>query len=148
MSILGLDVGDRRIGLAVAEEGGVLALPIGAIMRSTTQQDLARILEITQQRGVALIVAGLPISINGTLGPQARKTQAFVELVKTVTGLAVEMVDERYSTSEAEQLVRHSGKQPSRHRAELDAAAATVILQAYLAQLARETGSQPSLRGI
>lgn len=146
MSILGLDVGDRRIGLAVAQENGRLAVPAGAIVRTKTQQDLARLLEITQQRGVTLIVAGLPISINGTLGSQARKTQAFLGRVKTATSLPVEMVDERYSTSEAERLLRHNGKQPSRHRAELDAAAATVILQAYLDQQARETGVQPSRR--
>ena len=146
MSILGLDVGDRRIGLAVAEENGLLAVPVGAIVRTKTKQDLTNIVEIARQRRVTLIVAGLPISINGTLGPQAKKTQAFLERVKTATGLPVEMVDERYSTSEAERLMRHGGKQPSRHRTELDAAAATVVLQAYLDQEARKTGSQPSQR--
>ena len=132
MSILGLDVGDRRIGIALAEESGTLAVPVGVMERTSLKQDMPRLAEIAQGRHATLIVAGMPISINGTLGPQARKTQRFLEHLKKHTQLPIETVDERYSSSEAGRLMRNNGAQPSHRRGEVDATAATIILQAYL----------------
>ena len=147
MSILGLDVGDRRIGLALAEEGGTLAVPIGAFERTRLRNDLPRITEVLRERKTTLIVAGLPISINGTLGPQAKKTQKFLDILKEQTQLPVEMVDERYSSSEAGRLMQARGAQPSRRRADVDATAATIILQAYLDQQAQRIQSTHSVAG-
>jgi putative Holliday junction resolvase len=147
VSILGLDVGDRRIGLALAEEGGTLAVPIGAFERTSVRNDLPRITEILRERKATLLVAGLPISINGTLGPQAKKTQRFLDLLKEQTQLPVEMVDERYSSSEAGRLMQARGAQPSRRRADVDATAATIILQAYLDQQAQRIQSTHSVAG-
>ena len=137
MSILGLDIGNRRIGIALAEEGGTLAVPVGALERTTLRQDLQRLTEIALERRVTLLVAGLPISINGTLGPQAKKTQSFLKRIHDLTHLPIETVDERYSSSEAGRLMQIGGAQPSRRRVEVDAAAATIILQAYLDDQAR-----------
>ena len=147
MSILGLDVGDRRIGLALAEEGGTLAVPIGAIVHTSRRDALLKLAETAQKRRATLIVAGLPISINGSLGPQAKKTQAFLEHVKKHTSLPVETVDERYSSSEASRLMQAGGAQPSRRRPDVDAAAATIILQAYLDQRAQQATPKPSIAG-
>jgi putative Holliday junction resolvase len=147
VSILGLDVGDRRIGLALAEEGGTLAVPIGAFERTSLRNDLPRITEVLRERKATLIVAGLPISINGTLGPQAKKTQRFLDLLKEQTQLPVEMVDERYSSSEAGRLMQAQGAQPSRHRGEVDSTAATIILQAYLDQQAQRVQPTHSVTG-
>ena len=132
MSILGLDIGDRRIGIALAEEGGTLAVPVGALERTTLRQDLQRLADIALERRVTLVVAGLPISINGTLGPQATKTQSFLKRIHEHTHLPIVTVDERYSSSEAGRLMQNRGAQPSRRRGEVDAAAATIILQAHL----------------
>lgn len=137
MSILGLDIGNHRIGIALAEEGGTLAVPVGALERSTLRQDLQRLTEIALERRVTLVVAGLPISINGTLGPQAKKTQNFLKRIHEDTHLPIATVDERYSSSEAGRLMQIRGAQPSRRRGEVDAAAATIILQAYLDNQAR-----------
>jgi putative Holliday junction resolvase len=147
VSILGLDVGDRRIGLALAEEGGTLAVPIGAFERTSLRNDLPRITEVLRERKATLLVAGLPISINGTLGPQAKKTQKFLDILKEQTQLPVEMVDERYSSSEAGRLMQARGAQPSRRRADVDATAATIILQAYLDQQAQRIQSTHSVAG-
>ena len=142
-----MDVGDRRIGLALAEEGGRLAVPIGAFERTSLRNDLPRITEVLRERKATLIVAGLPISINGTLGPQAKKTQRFLDLLKEQTQLPVEMVDERYSSSEAGRLMQAQGAQPSRHRGEVDSTAATIILQAYLDQQAQRVQPTHSVTG-
>ena len=147
MSILGLDVGDRRIGLAVADEGGTLSVPIGAMERTNLKNDLLRLGEIARERHATLIVAGLPISINGSLGPQAKKTQTFLERVKKHTQLPVETVDERYTSSEAGRLMQAGGAQPSRRRADVDATAATIILQAYLDQKAQQGNPIPTVAG-
>lgn len=142
MSILGLDLGNRRIGMALAEEGGTLAVPVGTLERTTLRQDLQRLTEIALERRVTLVVAGLPISIDGTLGPQAKKTRSFLKSFQEHTHLSIATVDERYSSSEAGRLMQIMGVQPSRRRKEVDAAAATIILQAYLDDQARPVEAQ------
>ena len=137
LRVLGLDIGDRRIGLAIGETAGTLAVPLGVVPRTSTRKDVARILEVARERGMERIVAGLPLSINGSLGPQAKKVQAFLKALRASTPLPVETVDERYSTSEAERLMRQGGGRPSRDRGSVDAAAATIILQDYLDQRAQ-----------
>ena len=139
MRVLGLDIGDRRVGLAIGDDVGSLAVPAGVIDRTTARQDVARILEAATDKGVECIVAGLPLSINGSVGPQARKVLAFLKLLEGSTQLLVETVDERYSTVEAERLLHRVGRQPSRDRGGVDATAATVILQEYLTQRVRQS---------
>ena len=134
MSIIGMDVGDRRIGLAIAEEGGSLAVPIETMERTGLKGDLPRISSLLRDRKVTLIVAGMPVSINGTLGTQAKKTQSFLERLRKYTQLPVEIVDERYSSNEAARLMRMTGSQLSRSRDKIDSTAAAIILQAYLDQ--------------
>lgn len=129
--ILALDVGDARIGLAGSDETGTLASPIPAVTRSDPGADVSAIARAAIAIDADLILAGLPRSLDGSVGPQARKVQGFVRLLRDA-GLMVETWDERFSTIEAERGMRASGAQPSRDRARLDSAAAAVILQGYL----------------
>ncbi len=148
VSIIGMDVGDRRIGLAIAEEGGTLAVPIGTMARTGINDDLVRISGIIHDRRATLIVAGLPISINGTLGPQAKKTQRFLERLEKHTEVQVETVDERYSSSEASRLMRAAGLRPSRSREQIDSRSAAIILQAYLDQRTSQPVPAPLISGV
>jgi len=77
-------------------------------------------------------VIGMPLSLDGRAGPQAKKVEAFVKALRRATALPLDTEDERFSTAEAERLMRLAGREPSRHKGELDAAAAAVILQEYL----------------
>ena len=134
MRLLCLDLGERRIGLAISDPGGTLATPLGFIPRTRLRTDIARVLEHTGEWQAEGIVVGLPLSLNGRVGPQAKRVQGFIRPLKAATSLPVETMDERYSTAEAERLLRQAGRKPSRHKGDVDAAAATVILQEYLDQ--------------
>ena len=129
---LGLDVGQRRTGLAVSDPGGLLATPYTTITAKTPQGNIAAILAIARQEEIGLIVVGLPLSLDGTVGPQARLTLDFCDALRAASPVPVETWDERFSTAEAETRLREAGVAPSRDRARLDAAAAAVLLQSYL----------------
>lgn len=132
MRVLCLDLGERRIGLAISDAGGTLATPIGYIQRTRLRQDIQRVLDYARERDADAIVAGLPISLNGSIGPQAKLVEGFIKALREKTDLPVDTMDERFSTAEAERLLRQAGRQPSRNKGELDSAAAAVILQEYL----------------
>ena len=129
--ILALDVGDARIGLAGSDETGMLASPMPAVTRTDPGADVEAVAEAARSIDAELILAGLPRSLDGSVGPQARKVQGFVRLLRDA-GLTVETWDERFSTVEAARGLQASGAQPSRDRGRLDSAAAAVILQGYL----------------
>ena len=129
---MGLDVGDRRIGMAISDPGGRLAFPAGFIQRVRGEQDVERILRNVQDRGAEALVVGLPLSMDGSMGPQAKKVAGFVRALRRNSALPVETVDERLTTFEAERAMREAGRKPSRYKGEADAVAAAVILQSYL----------------
>ncbi len=133
MRLLSLDLGNRRIGLAAGGLPGLPAAPVGYLERTTLRQDLDRILALARQRDIEGFVVGVPYSLSGAVGPQARQSQGFVRALRQRTGLPVYSVDERFTSVEAEGLLRESGRQPSRRRGEVDAAAATLILERFLA---------------
>ena len=130
--VLGLDVGQRRTGLAVSDSDGLLATPYTTITAKTPQKDIAAILAIAKEEEIGLIVVGLPLSLDGTVGPQAQLTLDFCDALRAASHLPVETWDERYSTVEAGTRLHEAGVAPSRNRARLDAAAAAVLLQSYL----------------
>ena len=134
-------MGERRIGLATSDAGGLLATPAGFIQRTRLQQDIARVLEHALEKQAEGIVVGLPLSLNGKVGPQARRVEGFLQALRGRTSIRVDTMDERFSTAEAERLLQQAGREPSRHKGELDAAAAAVILQGYLDLLRGEVGS-------
>ena len=132
MRILALDVGDKRIGVAVSDLLGILASPLIAIERTSDSKAIDAILEIADEQEAGEIVVGLPISLSGGYSDQTKSVAAFVSKLEARSPVPVNTADERYSTVEAERLLSQSKPQRARSRGEIDAAAAAVILQSYL----------------
>lgn len=131
MRSLGLDVGDRRIGVAISDPEGRLAVPLRVIERQGAR-DAALIAELAEQEEVERIVVGLPVSLDGRLGAQARAAQAFAESLRPLTTAEVILYDERLSSVEADRRLRAAGLRRRAARTARDATAAAIILQAYL----------------
>ena len=132
MRILALDVGERRIGLALSDPTGVIASPIEAIELDDSEAAHDQAARHASGLELSEIVVGMPYSMSGARGRQAGRVAAFVrELAKRVD-VPVTTVDERLSTAQAERLLRDRGVEPSRDKGRLDSAAAAVILQSYL----------------
>ena len=130
---LGLDIGDRRIGVAISDAEGILASPNTIITYNDDKEAIDSIIEITKKQEIGQIVVGLPRALDGSLGVQAEKVQAFVQKLSQVTGVPIEFRDERMTTLLARRLMRDASEKKSIKRKTLDdAAAAAVILQAYL----------------
>ena len=130
--VLGLDVGERRIGVAICDGAWLLATPYTAIQRRHQEKDIATIVQIVQEEEVGQVIVGLPLSLDGSVGPQATITLVFFEALKAACPVATDTWDERYSTAEAGQRLIEAGISPSRNKGRLDASAAAVILQSYL----------------
>lgn len=132
MRVLALDVGDKRIGLALCDPLGIVATPHSVYQRSAQAKDIAGIVDIAKQEQAEAILVGMPISLNDTIGEQAKRVQRFIEALRTDTILPVLTCDERYSSVEADRWMQERGI-PLRRRKELrDAVAAAVLLQSYL----------------
>jgi putative Holliday junction resolvase len=136
---LGIDVGDRRIGLALSDSGGILASPLTIIEHTTELGDIEAILKIAKEREAERIIVGLPRLMNGDIGPQAQKVRSFTEAMRSHTQIPIEYRDERLTTVTAQRLHQESNlkkKQRNNHRVLYDAMAAAVILQDYLEEMA------------
>lgn len=125
-------MGDSRIGVALSDPTGSIVSPLAAIRRVNLDDDLAAIAGLAQEHDVAAIVVGLPVSLSGGLGPQGRAVREFIRALSERSAVPVHAQDERFSTVEAERLLREAGREPSRNKGLRDSAAACVILQAYL----------------
>ena len=132
MKIMALDVGRSRIGVAFSDPDQTLAFPHAAIGRASEPEDVAAVLDLARENRVQEIVVGLPLSLSGEMGPQAREVTGFAKSLSARAEVPVTTLDERYSTVEAERLLREAGQQPSRNRSEVDAMAAAIILQSFL----------------
>ena len=128
--LLGLDVGDVRIGVALSDPMRILASPVTIIERRTDGTDYDAILELVRSRDVERIIVGMPLSVNGSMGGQAQKTVVFTEELRRRSPVPVVYQDERLSTAEAMRMVREARKTVKKER--YDAAAAALILQEYL----------------
>ncbi len=143
MRIVGLDVGERRIGVAVADERARVALPVAVIERRELPSDLDAIARLVQEQGAEAVVIGLPISLNGSLGPQAQAVEAFGRELSARLPLPIEYWDERLSTVEAQRRLASAGHRGPKAKARRDAAAAAIILQGYLDRQAQSSPSSP-----
>ena len=136
MRVVGLDVGERRIGIASGDTETGIAVPVGVIERTDDASAVAQAVGHAEARSAALIVVGMPYSLSGRAGPQAEAVARFAELLRAAAGIAVDTVDERLSTVEAERGMARShpeGRGPRRRRkGASDAGAAAVILQSWL----------------
>lgn len=132
MRCLGLDIGDRRIGVALSDPEGILASPLTVIERTEDSQALAAIIEIINKQDVGQVVVGLPRSLDGSLGGQAEKVKDFVDRLARQIKVPLEYRDERLTTVMAQRFKRASGGKKTREKARYDAQAAALILQDYL----------------
>jgi putative Holliday junction resolvase len=133
--VLGLDLGARRIGLAVSDEAGQLAFPAGYLDRSGLERDLASLVAVIRERGVKQIVVGLPRLLDGREGTGAVEARRFAAALADRTALPVVLEDERLTTALAERALAEAPPRRRRDRKELlDAMAATVLLRGYLAR--------------
>ena len=130
MAILGLDVGEKRIGVALAD--GLLAIPLSVIDRTGEAADIEQLLALAREYGSERIVVGLPRSMNGSIGRQAEEVLAFSGALAQHVDIPVDTWDERLSTVAAERLLTDTGMKREKRKGKRDAMAAAIILQAYL----------------
>jgi putative Holliday junction resolvase len=130
---LGLDVGNRRIGVAVSDELGLTAQPVLTLeRRHNRREDLRSLARLCRRFGVVGIVVGNPLHLSGDVSPQAAKTQAFAAELGELTGLPIHLRDERLTTREAHQILYEAGHARQQHRKVVDQVAATLILQSFM----------------
>jgi len=132
LRILALDVGSRRIGLAVSDPTEFLATSLPLLRRTNLAADLASLRATVQREDAARIVVGLPLTLEGEVGPQAQETLYFVEQLRAAVTIPIEMWDERYTTVLAAQALRSQGVKARHQKHRIDSAAASVLLQHYL----------------
>jgi putative Holliday junction resolvase len=131
VKVLALDYGPARTGVAVSDPTGTLARPVGVVERAATEAGLARLVELVRAEAPERIVVGLPLTLRGEHGEQARETERFVEALREAVDVPVESLDERFTTTLA-------ARTPA--RAPEDARAAAHLLATYLE---RESGDRP-----
>ncbi len=133
MRILALDIGERRIGVAVSDPTGTIARPLQTLERTSQEKDFAAIVELVTEHNAQLVVVGRPLTLRGEVGPQAQEVERYASNLANALPVPVQMWDERYSTSIAEEILHQTGrKRKQRNRGEVDAVAAAVILQGFL----------------
>jgi putative Holliday junction resolvase len=154
--VLALDVGERRIGLAISDPDGRVAVPLDTLERRDEPADLRALADLVERESVRMVVVGLPLSLNGSVGPQAARTQEFARRLARAVARPLEMWDERLSTVAAERSLAGSGpserrgrrrpgerrKPPRRQRGAADALAASLILQGFLDSRSRDSTSE------
>ena len=133
--IICLDIGDKRIGIALSDPLFITAQGLETYTRTTEEKDIEYIAQKMQQWGADTILAGLPLNMNGTTGPQAIKVQDFVSLLEQRTGLKAKYQDERLTTVAAEKILIQADVSRAKRRLVIDKLAAVHILQCYLDSL-------------
>lgn len=143
MRVLALDLGEARVGLALSDSRGVLASPYGTYERSGDEAaDLRALAGQVEESGAELVVVGHPINLSGERGPAAAKAEAAASLLAELVAVPVELFDERLTTVEAARrrkarAVSEQGRKKRAGRRGIDAEAAAVLLEAYLARTSR-----------
>ena len=139
--VLGLDVGDRRVGVAVSDATGTRAMPLLTLQRKTLRHDLRFLARLAKKYSCAELVVGHPLHLSGDISPQALKAQAFAAALQEESAIPVRLWDERLSTAEAHRHLGATGLPPKARRAVIDQVSAVLILQGYLD--ARATAAAP-----
>ena len=139
---LGLDVGERWIGVALSDPLGILASPLTRIERTDDGAAIEAIAGLVRKHGARGVVAGLPYSLNGSVGQQAVRVQEFLRKLADSVGVPVETADERLSTVTAVQGMIEAGVSREKRKGMVDAAAAALILQWHLDRLRREAAER------
>ncbi|MGH9319564.1 MAG: Holliday junction resolvase RuvX [Vicinamibacteria bacterium] len=132
MRFMGLDVGDKRIGVALSDEGAVIASPRETLERKSNRKDIAHLLELARREEVAGILVGMPLMLDGSAGIQAEKVSRFVDALRASTEIPITTWDERLSTVGAERALLEADVSRAKRRGAVDRVAAALILQNYL----------------
>ena len=132
MRVLGLDIGHKRVGVAAGDTATRMALPVKVLPAAEVEGGAHTWRMLLEDEAPELLVAGLPKTMAGSVGPQARRVREFAEKVAAAAGLPLEFCDERLSSAEAKRLLRAQGMDERRMRGKLDAVAASLFLQAWL----------------
>ena len=136
MRVMAIDYGDRRIGVAVSDALGVLCGDAFTLTEWNMERAAQRIAEEVTARGVGTLVLGLPKNMDGSEGPRASISREFAVLLERETGLTPVLWDERRSSVEAHAILHANGKKMKAHRKTVDAVAASLMLEGYLASTA------------
>ena len=135
MRVMAIDYGDQRIGIAVSDAMRMLCGDAFTLQEWNMERAAARIAQEVSSRGVDTLVLGLPKNMDGSEGPRAEKCRAFAELIKAHTDTELVLWDERRSSIEAHAILHAVGKKEKKHRQNVDAVAASIILESYLGSL-------------
>ncbi len=127
-----MDIGEKRIGLALSDETGTIAQGKGTYRRRALADDLRYLAARIQEWGAERVVVGLPLNMDGTEGEQARMVRKFARALEEVAGVSVELWDERWTTAEAERVLLEADLSRRKRRAARDELAAVLILQSWL----------------
>lgn len=139
MAIMALDVGSKRIGVAVADPSHTFALPAATLERTNLNADLARLRALIEEHGVDDLVIGDPVSLSGERGIAAQKMDEFVERLRGIYAGAIHRVDERMTTAQATKTLIAADVSRAKRKRAVDAMAAALILETYLARRRHET---------
>ncbi|MDE6922278.1 MAG: Holliday junction resolvase RuvX [Oscillospiraceae bacterium] len=139
MRVMAIDYGDARTGVAVSDAAGLLTGYTTVVHSRSPERTAEEIARIAAERQAQELVMGFPRNMDGTEGPRAELYRAFAALVEEKTGMPVRLWDERRTTIEAHQILHASGKKMKAHKKNVDAVAASLILEGYLAYQARKT---------
>lgn len=129
---MALDVGGRRIGVALSDTTRVLASPLTTLRAVPRERALGEIARLAAQHEVAELVIGLPITLSGEIGPQAKLVQEFAEALRQALPLPLHFCDERLTSVAAERMMQELGLRPEQRKARIDEVAASIILQDFL----------------
>jgi putative Holliday junction resolvase len=132
MRSLGIDFGERRIGLAISDPEGRLAVPLTTLERRNDRSVIREIAEIARREGVGRLVLGEPVGLDGQRGEAAERVRRFGNRLAGITGLPVRLIDESLTTVEAQNRLRAAGIDPRREPERIDAVAAQILLQEAL----------------
>ncbi len=130
--ILSLDVGDRRIGVALSDPSRKIAQGLKVYTRRSRPQDVEEMRDLVRECHASLIVVGLPKNLDGSVGPRAKEIMQFAEEIKAVAGVAIDFWDERFSTDEANRIFDMASVNRKKRKGSIDVMAAQIILQGYL----------------
>src|SRR3954466_66995 len=132
MRYLALDIGKRRIGVAVSDPLGLVARPVRTLRSVSLNADVGNVIEVARELEAEAIVVGDPLHMSGDAGIMSDRAHKFGEALRAASGLPIEYCDERLTSVEAQRILQESGVPPKKARQQIDAVAAAVILQSYL----------------
>lgn len=132
MRVMGVDLGERRIGVAVSDSLGLTAQGLTVLTRQSPPEDLEALTALAKTHEAERIVVGLPLLMDGTRGPAARRAEAFAQALTRRTGLPVELIDERFTTAQSQRVLLEADVSRRKRKQVVDQLAAQLILQQYL----------------